>query len=46
MASNPESVPLIVKIHNVTCPAWILNIGFLKNFEPGCQLAAKHISTK
>jgi hypothetical protein len=32
--------PLLVEIHNTTCPAWLLNITFLKKLEPGCRIAA------
>jgi hypothetical protein len=38
--AKKKDVPLIIKIHNASCPAWLLNIGFLKSLEPGCVLAA------
>ena len=38
--AEEKKVPLIVKIHNATCPAWVLNIGLLKKMEPGCHIAS------
>lgn len=37
-----KEAPILVKLHNVTCPAWLLNIGFLKKLEPGCSVAAEY----
>ena len=40
--SETQKTPFVVKLHNATCPLWLLNIAFLKKIEPGCVLAAKH----
>ena len=40
-----KNVPFLIKIHNATCPAWVLNIAFLKKIEPGCGLAAEYEKT-
>jgi hypothetical protein len=41
MAENKDK-PTLVKIHNATCPVWLLGISFLKGIEPGCRLASKY----
>ena len=35
--AQQEKFPLIWRIHNATCPAWLSGIGFLRKIEPGCQ---------
>ena len=42
MSVNNSEKPTIVKIHNTTCPIWLLKIPVLKNIEPGCRLASKY----
>jgi len=37
--AKKKDVPMLIKIHNSTCPAWLLNIGLLKKIEPGCRMA-------
>ena len=43
MADKGQSLPLIWRIHNMTCPAWVLKIGFLKKIEPGCKAMQKRL---
>ena len=45
MASQPVKLPLILRIHNLTCPAWLLHIGFLQKIEPGCRAVNKRLGT-
>ncbi|MCH2321612.1 MAG: hypothetical protein MK384_08185 [SAR202 cluster bacterium] len=40
---DKKELPFIVKVHNATCPVWILKLGFLKKIEPGCQIASNYI---
>lgn len=44
MAEKSKDLPLILKVHNATCPAWILRIGFLKKIEPGCRAVEKRLA--
>jgi hypothetical protein len=37
-----KSIPFLVRVHNATCPAWLLNIASLKKIEPGCRLASSY----
>lgn len=46
MAAPGKKLPLGLRIHNVTCPAWYLNIGFLRKIEPGCQAVLKRLGGK
>jgi len=43
MASSGSKLSLIWRLHNMSCPAWVLNIGPLKKIEPGCRAVAKLI---
>ena len=40
--AEKNSTPFLVKLHNTTCPAWLLGIGLLKKLEPGCRMASKY----
>ena len=46
MASKGPELPLLWRIHNLTCPAWNLNVGFLKKIEPGCRAVQKRLQEK
>ncbi len=46
MAEKQEKMSLGLKIHNATCPAWLLKIGPLRKVEPGCRAASKHTGGK
>ena len=41
MAAGGQNLPMIWKIHNATCPAYKLNIGFLKPLCIGCREMTK-----
>ena len=43
--SEKKKHPFIIKVHNATCPVWILRLNFLKKIEPGCGLAAEYVDT-
>ena len=43
MASESGKLPLFLRIHNLTCPAWLLRIGFLRKIEPGCRAVQKRL---
>ena len=43
MADKEAGLPLIWRIHNMTCPAWLLRIGFLRKIEPGCRAMHKRL---
>ena len=34
-----NGMPFMVRLHNVTCPAWLSKLSFLKKIEPGCRIA-------
>lgn len=44
MAAKGNRLPWILRVHNRTCPAWLLRIGFMKKIEPGCRAATKRLS--
>jgi hypothetical protein len=37
----PEKLPLLLRIHNATCPLWLLKLRALGKFEPGCRAVLK-----
>ena len=43
MASSGTKLSFIWRLHNMTCLAWVLNIGPLKKLEPGCRTVTKLI---
>lgn len=43
MAATGGKLPLIWRIHNMTCPAWLLKIGSLQKIEPGCRAVMKRM---
>ena len=45
MATNQTKLPLFLKIHNMTCFAWTLKIGWLRKLEPGCRAAQKRVDS-
>ncbi len=46
MASAGPKLPLWAKMHNMTCPGWLLNIGLIKKIEPGCRAVGKLLTGK
>ena len=42
--TSGSALPLIWRIHNATCPAWLSRIGFLRKMEPGCRAVQKRLS--
>jgi len=43
--AEKKDIPFIIKVHNATCPVWLLRINFLKCYSLGCTLAAKYEKT-
>jgi len=43
MSSKSGELPLILRIHNATCPIWLLRITPLQKLEPGCQAVLKRL---
>ena len=44
--ADQTKIPLLVKLHNATCPIRLLEISLLQKLEPGCLLASKYDETK
>jgi hypothetical protein len=43
MAEEKVNLPLMMRIHNMTCLARLLKIGFLQKVEPGCRMVQKRL---
>jgi hypothetical protein len=44
--ATATKLPLWAKIHNMTCPAWLLKINFLRKIEPGCRAVANRLKAQ
>jgi hypothetical protein len=41
-----QRLPLILRIHNLTCPVWLLRLRFLMKLEPGCRAVQKRLGER
>ena len=39
--AKEEKLSLIWRIHNATCPAWLLGVAAIVKLEPGCRSVHK-----
>ncbi len=48
MSSGGEQkkLPLVLRLHNLTCPVWRLRIGVLQKLEPGCRMVQRRLGPK